>query len=235
MWLLGLAVLAPVLIVLVPTVHSGWLIPAIALAAFVIVGYVNAFNFMDGINGISVAQTTVAAGVYAAISLHYGERQLAALELAVVGAALGFLPWNAPRARVFLGDTGSYALGAVLASFALLALASGIPVEATVAPLVLYLADTGTTLVRRLAGREPWYLPHRTHTYQQLTDLGLGHMQVSFLVGIVVAVCSGLGAVSLTGHTVARVCADVAIVMVVSVYLAAPLLLRRAGRWTFAS
>ena len=72
------------------------------------------------------------------------------------------------RARVFLGDAGSYALGAALAMLAAYAVLHGIPLEAALGPLALYLADTAWTLQRRIRAGERWLEAHRTHIYQQL-------------------------------------------------------------------
>lgn len=68
----------------------------------------------------------------------------------VADAALGFAPFNFPRARVFLGDAGSYFFGGWLALLAVLALGSGIPPEVTAAPFLIYLADTGAAPVKRV-------------------------------------------------------------------------------------
>ena len=97
------------------------------------------------------------------------------------------------------------------------------------APLALYVADTGTTLLRRIARGDCWYLPHRDHVYQRLRDSGWSSVRVSLLVLFCVAACGGLGAVSLSSSLVARVIADVAIVAVIGSYLLAPRCLPRGG------
>ena len=102
-----------------------------------LVSYVNAFNFMDGINGISVAQVAVAGGAWWAIGHWQGLDGLAGAALVVALAGLGFLPFNFPRARMFLGDVGSYFLGAWLAVLAVAGLRAGIAFEAMFAPLAL--------------------------------------------------------------------------------------------------
>jgi UDP-N-acetylmuramyl pentapeptide phosphotransferase/UDP-N-acetylglucosamine-1-phosphate transferase len=84
-----------------------------------------------------------------------------------------------PRARVFLGDVGSYRRGAALAVLAACAVLDGIPVEAALAPLALYLTDTAWTLQRRIRAGERWFEAHRSHTYQQLCDLGWSHQRVA--------------------------------------------------------
>lgn len=197
-----------------------------------IVAFVNAFNFMDGINGISVGQVVGAGGTWLVVGSHAHSPILAAGGAIAAGAALGFAPFNLPRARMFLGDVGSYFLGAWLAAVAVLGLRSGVAPEAVLAPLALYLADTGTTLLRRVARGERWYLPHRDHAYQRLGDVGWTHMQATALVTACIVVCGALGAVSL-GHSVpARALADAGVAGVVGAYLLLP---RWLGRRSHAA
>src|SRR6202020_2344353 len=76
-----------------------------------IVGYVNAFNFMDGINGLAGAASVVAGLTFVVVGLDRSNSTLAIGGGAVAGAACAFMPWNFPRARFFLGDVGSYLFG----------------------------------------------------------------------------------------------------------------------------
>ena len=153
---------------------------------------------------------------------------LAAAGAIAAGAALGFAPFNVVRARMFLGDVGSYFFGAWLAVAAVLGLRAGLAPEAVLAPLVLYAADTGVTLVRRVVTGETWYEPHRDHAYQRLVRAGWSHVQTTVVVAAVMAVCAALGAVSLHGSATLRALADVALVAVLVAYLVSPSLL--AGR-----
>ncbi len=186
---------------------------------------VNAMNFMDGINGISAATGVVGGVAYSLLGYATDNDSLTVLGLVVAAAMLGFAPYNVPVARVFLGDVGSYGLGAAFAAMSLLAVAGGLPLEAAVAPLALYLADTGNTIVRRVRDGEPWQLPHKRHTYQQLVALGLSHVAVGAAVGILTMVCAALGAVSLFGSVLARTSAVVMLLIVLVAYLASPRLL----------
>jgi UDP-GlcNAc:undecaprenyl-phosphate GlcNAc-1-phosphate transferase len=189
---------------------------------FWLVAFTNAYNFMDGIDGISVAQAVTAGVTWWLVGHHSASPILAAGGAIVAGAALGFAPFNLPQARMFLGDVGSYFIGAWLAAAAVLGLRGGVPLEAVLAPLALYVADTGLTLLRRVVRGERWYLPHRDHTYQRLGDVGWSHVRVTAFVALCVAACGALGSVSLGDSGVARVAADVAIVGVVGAYLSAP-------------
>jgi UDP-GlcNAc:undecaprenyl-phosphate/decaprenyl-phosphate GlcNAc-1-phosphate transferase len=204
--------------------------PLVAAAAAVllacwITGFVNAFNFMDGINGISGAHALVAGAAYACLGLWRPDAFLAAGGAAVAAGGLAFLPWNARRARVFLGDVGSYALGAALALLAAGAVLRGLPPEAALGPLALYLADTGWTLQRRLRAGEPVLQAHRTHAYQRLCDAGWSHQRVTVVTSLVTVVLSLLGAASLTGQAGLRAAADLAALALLAGYLRFPALL----------
>lgn len=187
-----------------------------------LVAYANAFNFMDGINGISAAQTAVAGGAFALLGAIEDVPMLATGGAITVGLALGFLPFNFPNARVFLGDVGSYLLGAWLATLLVIGLRAGLPPEAVIAPLALYLADTGTTLVRRIRQGEPWHTPHRRHAYQELVKRGWSHTATTGLVTLVLILVSGLGLLSLAGSTGVRVAGGLLLATALAAYLALP-------------
>jgi UDP-GlcNAc:undecaprenyl-phosphate GlcNAc-1-phosphate transferase len=160
------------------------------VATVALAGYTNAFNFMDGVNGISALNAGLAGGWFTFLGLTYDNDSLAALGLAIAGASLGFLPWNAPHARVFLGDVGSYGLGFAVAAASLLAWSAGIPLLLAVAPLTVYGADTGWALLKRIWGRRPWHEAHREHVYQRLTDAGWPHLASGTLpAAFGVAIC----------------------------------------------
>ena len=221
--LVQVVISASVVAPLVSGIASG--IPA---AGVVLIGwlwlaaYVNAFNFMDGINGISVAQVVVAGAAWSAVGAWRGELVLAAGGAVVAAVALAFLPFNYPHAKVFLGDVGSYFFGGWLAAMVLLTLGRGLTPEMAVAPVLLYVCDTGTTLVRRAARRTPLLQPHREHTYQRLVIGGWSHGRTTGFVAIVLACSSVLGALTLVGDIVLRVAADAALVLLMVGYLASP-------------
>jgi UDP-GlcNAc:undecaprenyl-phosphate GlcNAc-1-phosphate transferase len=203
----------------------------VALCAVWITGFVNAFNFMDGVNGISGAHALIAGIVYACLGEWRHMGFLAPAGAAVAVGALAFLPWNAGRARVFLGDVGSYALGAALAVLAAYAVLHGIPAEAVLGPLALYIADTAWTLQRRIRLGERWLEPHRTHIYQRWCDAGWSHQRVTVTTAATTVLLSMLGATSLTGNPTLRAAADLAGAGVVLAYLRSPAVLaRRSGR-----
>lgn len=191
-----------------------------------IVAYVNAFNFMDGINGLSAAQALTAGVAWWVIGAREGVEVVGLGGAIVVGAALGFAPFNFPRATIFLGDVGSYCFGAWIGCLALIALRSGLRPEAVFAPLALYLADTGWTIVRRVRCGEVWHEAHRDHAYQRLVRAGLRHDQVTLGVGATMALTGALGVWTLHASTTTRVGLDVMLVVILGGYLASPSLVR---------
>ncbi len=192
-----------------------------------LVGWTNIFNFMDGINGIAGAQIVAAGGTWTYLGIQSGHPVLAVSGLAVAAAACGFLPFNFPAAQIFLGDVGSYFVGAWLAVVAVFALRDGLPPEAVLAPLSVFGADAAWTLARRVGRGEVWYEAHRSHVYQRLTDLGWSHPRVTSLVAGLMAVLSLLGLVSLTGSAGLRAAADVGGLILLAGYLASPAWLAR--------
>lgn len=197
------------------------------LGAIFIAGYINVANFMDGINGISGAHGLVAGLAYALTGWMVNLPWLALAGVAVAGAFAAFLPWNVrPGKNVFLGDAGSYVLGAALGAMAVGAWFADVPFLLSFAPLVTYLADAGITLFRRFMAGEQWYKPHRTHTYQRLTDVGFSHLGstavvtgTTILVWVLLAFASDLYA---AGSVVATVGVVMVALAVLAVYLRMP-------------
>ena len=199
----------------------------LVLGAIFIAGYINVANFMDGINGISGAHGLVAGLAYALTGWMVNLPWLALAGVAVAGAFAAFLPWNVRSGKnVFLGDAGSYVLGAALGTLAVGAWFADVPFLLAFAPLMTYLADAGTTLFRRFMAGEQWYKPHRTHTYQRLTDVGFSHLGstavvtgTTILVWVLLAFASDLYA---AGSVVATVGVVLVALAVLVVYLRMP-------------
>jgi UDP-N-acetylmuramyl pentapeptide phosphotransferase/UDP-N-acetylglucosamine-1-phosphate transferase len=194
-----------------------------------ITGFVNVYNFMDGVNGISATHALIAGAAYACYGEWVQQRFLLTAGLLVAVGALLFLPWNAGRARVFLGDVGSYTLGAALAVIAACAVLRGLPPEAAIGPLALYLTDTAWTLQRRIRAGERWLQPHRTHVYQRWCDVGWSHQEVTLLTGAISVLLGLLGTASLTGNAALRASADLAGLAILAAYLGSPVWFRRLG------
>jgi UDP-GlcNAc:undecaprenyl-phosphate GlcNAc-1-phosphate transferase len=215
------------------TLVSGlpWSTAAAAGAAVVLavwlVGFVNAFNFMDGVNGISGAHALIGGVAYACLAGWRGDEFGVAAGLALACAAAAFLPWNALRARVFLGDVGSYSIGAALAVLAARLVLRGVPAEAVAGPVALYLADVAWTLQRRIRNGERWLEAHRTHVYQRWCDVGWSHQEVTLLTSALTVLLCLLGVAALRGGPAGRVLADLAGLGALAAYLASPGLFAR--------
>lgn len=167
-----------------------------ALSALAIVGYLNATNFMDGIDAISGLHGIAAGMGYALAGVLYQAPALLVTGTVTAAAFAGFLPWNLGPRRVFLGDSGSYLLGALVAFQALLAWRTGLPLLVATAPMIVYLVDTSTTLLRRAQRRERLWAAHSDHVFQQLIRQGLGHIQVAVMVTVATLSCVAVSLLS---------------------------------------
>ena len=183
-----LAVQVVVAIAFCAFVAPGW--GGVLLAAWLIL-FVNAFNFMDGADGI--AGLTAAVGA-AALALG-GAPAVAAPALCLLGGLLGFLPFNFPKARIFMGDAGSLPIGFALAALA--ALHDG-PLWFAPALFFSFVFDVALTLVRRALKGERLTQAHREHLYQLLLRMGWPHSRVAALYAAAALLNA---AVALSGST----------------------------------
>lgn len=171
--------------------QTSWEIGAAAAvaAAIGLVIAVNAVNFMDGINGISGLYAVVGGASFLVFGLMWDSTTLTVGGGAIAGVGLALLPFNMPVARVFLGDSGSYGLGAISFELVVLSFAAGVPWWLATAPMHLYLCDVLVTLCRRAWRRRPLLSAHRDHAYQRLLDTsGSGHASVAMAVASASAV-----------------------------------------------
>lgn len=194
----GLQILIGAALAATITLHldtSWWWVP---LAALFFAAYVNFSNFMDGINGISGIHGLIAGVAFASFGWLLSEPWLTVLGLIIAVSFAAFLPWNIFPPGMFLGDVGSYLLGAGLAALAIGSVYSGLSAVAALSPLAIYFADTLFTLIRRARLGEPIFEAHRTHVYQRLTNTGLSHLHTSLVVGLftLAASATGLGVVA---------------------------------------
>jgi UDP-N-acetylmuramyl pentapeptide phosphotransferase/UDP-N-acetylglucosamine-1-phosphate transferase len=186
-----IAAVAIVLALLPPDklVFQGWLPLALdrIVAGLLWVWFVNLFNFMDGIDGITGVETA-ALGIGIAIisavgGLTVAHVELAPLGLALAATAIGFLFWNWHPARIFMGDVGSVPLGFFTGWLLIAAAADGAWAAALILP-AYYLADATITLGRRAARLEPVWQAHREHFYQRAVAAGWSHDRVALSIGV---------------------------------------------------
>ena len=180
-WLRGL----PPLAIAGGTVDAGWL--GYPLAVLYVVWVLNLSNFMDGIDGIAAIEVlTVSLSGVVIYAVTGSDSARLAAPLVVAGAALGFLIWNWPPARIFMGDVGSGFLGLVMAALSLDAGWSNPRVLwAWIILLGVFVVDATVTLVRRAARGERFHEAHRTHAYQHAAIRFGGHLPVTVATGLI--------------------------------------------------
>jgi len=181
-----------------------------ALTLLWLVGMVNAYNFMDGVDGIAATQGAFAAAAWAVLGLRNDAIELTWLGVVSAGACLGFLIHNWPPAEIFLGDLGSTSLGYL---FALLPFVAAHHADASArtsfpfGALLLvwpFVFDAAYTFLRRLVRRENVFAAHRSHLYQRCTAAGWSHSQVTTFYGSLACVCAAAGCLWVTAvHTFA--------------------------------
>lgn len=175
---LQLAVVIPLIAWVVNPVWNPGL-PWLAFWAFILVGVINAYNFMDGSDGMAGFQAVFSGLVMSIIFMGTGAMDLALAAALLAGSCAGFLPLNFPTARIFMGDSGSVPVGWCIAGLLLLGVSRGIiSIPESFLVLILFLVDSGLTLLARVIRREQWYTAHKEHVYQRLIGHGWSHSRV---------------------------------------------------------
>ncbi|MEX2480586.1 MAG: glycosyl transferase family 4, partial [Gammaproteobacteria bacterium] len=137
-----------------------------------IVWVVNVYNFMDGADGFAALQALLTLGGALLIPGVVLTTPVALLAAVLAGAAAGFLLWNRPPARIFMGDVGSYLVGFELAAFTLIEHNAGGRALLWLILFLPFVVDATMTLLRRMARGERWWTAHRSHAYQRLVLSG---------------------------------------------------------------
>ncbi len=179
---------------------GGALIPAaggalgVAITALLILGLLNAVNLLDGLDGLAAGVCSASAIGFAFLSEDPRLEDPRLLALSLLGALIGFLIFNRPPARIYLGDAGAYLIGVALAILAALSLNGASNTSASVAiwaalPLIVAvpILDTLVAILRRLRAGDPIFSGDRSHIYDQLCDRGIPAQRV--LVIMVSAQC----------------------------------------------
>lgn len=161
-------------------------VPAVLFAAFWITATTNAFNFMDGIDGLVAGVAIIIAMVLSVISGGIASNIL----LPLAASLAGYLVWNIHPANIFMGDVGSQFIGFLIGAATLLSP----PKTVNAVPLIIlfapFLFDTGFTILRRLRTGENVFSAHRSHLYQRLTVGGISHRSVSNLYYGATSLCA---------------------------------------------
>jgi UDP-GlcNAc:undecaprenyl-phosphate GlcNAc-1-phosphate transferase len=156
-----------------------------AITVLWLVGITNAFNLLDGADGVAAGSAFFSATAIFLMSVAMGHPAIGLVVAALAGSLMGFLPFNFPPARAFLGDSGSLLVGFLLAGLAVEGSTKGPTLVAIAVPLVAFgvpVVDTTITLIRRLVGGRPLFQPDRQHVHHQLARAGLSPRQVAGLL-----------------------------------------------------
>lgn len=162
---------------------------------------INLYNFMDGMDGFAGGMTVIGFGALAILGWQQGDALFSGAAMAVCAAAAGFLWFNFPPARIFMGDSGSTTLGFLVAAFAIWASRRGIAwVWVTLVVFSPFVVDATMTLLRRAVRGERIWLAHRSHYYQRLVQLGWGHRRTVLAEYVVMIICA-VAALAINGES----------------------------------
>lgn len=180
------ALVAVVVVLCLPTGEKSWMWAAVAIPS--VVWMTNLFNFMDGSDGLAGGMAAFGFGTLGIAALMAGDVGMATLCLGVVAASVAFLLVNWHPARIFMGDGGSVPLGFMAAALGLAGAARGLwPVWFPPLVFLLFIFDATATLCRRALRGEKFWRPHRTHYYQRMVRMGLGHARTAKLCYVAMA------------------------------------------------
>ena len=188
-----------------PNIFSGnayWVLDwlSIPITVLWIVGITNAVNLIDGLDGLANGVSAISAATVLVIALICSETQVAIVMAALVGACVGFLPYNLNPAKMFMGDTGATFLGFILATMSIQGLFKFYAVISFAVPFLILglpIFDTAFAMIRRVAhGQSPMHAD-RSHIHHRLIDMGLNQKQAVATLYVISAIL-GLSAVVLT-------------------------------------
>jgi len=142
----------------------------------------NLYNFMDGTDAIAAIEAITVA-TFAAYLIGGPDNGIVVLCVVLLAANAGFLCWNWPPARIFMGDVGSCLTGFIFGCLILLTEITGVlSFQVWLILLSVFIVDATLTLFMRIARGEKWYSAHRSHAYQRLVQAGLSHRQLAVAV-----------------------------------------------------
>jgi len=155
-------------------------------AVVFLVWLTNLFNFMDGIDGIAAIEAIFIAAAAIIVSGAESEQYLVLLEAGLVAGCVGFLFWNWPPARIFMGDVGSGFLGITLGTLAIIsANLNDLPIWTWLILAGVFVVDATVTVITRMINREKWYAAHCSHAYQRVARRLQSHKRITVLVSAI--------------------------------------------------
>jgi len=230
-------------------VHLGWW--SLPLTILWIVGITNAFNLIDGLDGLAAGTALITMTVVAIIALHGGRVAVSAISVALVGSLAGFLRYNFNPAQIFLGDSGSMFLGFSVAVISIHGSQKNVAAVAVLGPLLIMgypIFDTGLAIARRLnsirtdaTGRGGiWYmarnahrvfLPDRGHLHHRLLDAGMSHRgAVLSLYGCGVATAAAALVLVVTNSLIVAILLAASLTVMIAGFVAFVVLRTRIAR-----
>ncbi len=164
--------------------QTHWLLSALAL--FALVWLLNLFNFMDGIDGLAASELCFVNVVSLFLVINTEAQLVGMLSLTLAASAAGFLVWNWPPAKIFMGDVGSGFSGFMLGLLALLSTHAGVMTIWTwLILLAVFVSDATLTLFRRILAGERWYEGHSSHAYQHAARKYKSHSKVTITIVLI--------------------------------------------------
>ncbi len=149
---------------------------ATTVSCFLVVWLINLYNFMDGMDGFAAGMAIIGFSSFALLGWQAQHQLFMSANLIIVSAVIGFILFNFPPAKIFMGDTGSSTLGFFAAAFSLWASADEIfPIWVALLIFSPFVVDASVTLLRRLVRGERIWEAHKSHYYQRLVQIGWGH------------------------------------------------------------
>jgi UDP-N-acetylmuramyl pentapeptide phosphotransferase/UDP-N-acetylglucosamine-1-phosphate transferase len=192
------------------------------VALLFLVWMINLYNFMDGMDGFAAGMAGIGFGTYALLAWQTGHLDLALGCAVIAAAAVGFLLLNFPPARLFMGDSGSTVLGLLAGIVILQAHVEGIlPLWLGVLVFSPFIVDASITLTARVLRGERFWMPHKTHYYQRVVQLGWGHRRTTLAEYGLMMACSGtaITAASMTIHAQSFILAAWSVIYAVLMHL----------------
>jgi UDP-N-acetylmuramyl pentapeptide phosphotransferase/UDP-N-acetylglucosamine-1-phosphate transferase len=165
----------------------------LTLLVLAIAWYTNLYNFMDGSDGLAGGMAIIGFGAYAIAALFSGADAYAALCASIAAAAAGFLAFNFPPARIFMGDAGSVPLGFLAGALGVVGWSRGYwPIWFPLLVFAPFVGDATLTLLRRLLRGERVWRAHKEHYYQRIVRMGFGHRGTALIEYAAMAACAAI-------------------------------------------
>lgn len=171
---------------------ADWL--SIMVTVIYIVWIINLYNFMDGMDGFAGGMAVIGFGTYAVLAHMESNSLLFFMSLSLAASTAGFLYYNLPPAKIFMGDTGSCVLGFSVAVLSLYAHNEDvIPIWLSAVIFSPFIIDASLTLIRRIYRRKKFWRAHKSHYYQIMVRSGWGHRKTVFaeyIIMLIVSLCA---------------------------------------------